>query len=121
MKRSRENLKAALIAASNVRQARLKGIIWDIANTGDSRESLQRLRSKHKDILGRYPLNQLANYRDELRLIWHPVPVEGLPGSIPEDEFKNYDEWLKYRPKAEPGEMICNRWLARSELALLAV
>ena len=60
-------------------------------------------------------------YRDELRLLWHPAPLEGIPGGIPDDEYQLYQDWLKARPNAEPGEMICNRWLDRSDVGLLAV
>ncbi len=50
------------------------------------------------------------------------IPSSGmLLEGIPDDEYQSYQDWLKARRNAEPGEMICNRWLDRSEVGFLAV
>lgn len=110
---------AALIAGPRIRPAQLRRLLRDLANSRD--DGLDRLRSDHKAQLGHYSLSQLGLYRDELRLLWHPVPPEeGIP-PVPDSEYQAYEKWLKARPNAEPGEMILNRWLSRSEVGLLAV
>ena len=111
----------SLMVGPRIRPAELKRLLRDLANTLDDRGSFERLRWDHRARLGRYSLSQLAMYRDELRLLWHPAPLEGIPGGIPDDEYQLYQDWLKARPNAEPGEMICNRWLDRSDVGLLAV
>jgi len=105
---------AALIAGPRIRPAQLKRLLHDLANARD--DGLERLRSDYKAQLGHYSLSQLGLYRDELRLLWPRYP-EGIPN----DEIESYQKWLKARPNAEPGEMILNRWLSRSEVGLLAV
>jgi hypothetical protein len=111
----------ALMVGPRIRPAELKRLLYDLANTQDDNRSLERLRREHRTRLGRYSLSQLGMYRDELRILWHPAPLEGIPEGIPDDEYKAYQKWLEKRPNAEPGEMICNRWLGRSEVGLLAV
>jgi len=118
-KHSSDGQMAALIAGPRIRPAELKRLLRDLANTRD--DSLERLRWDHRDRLGHYSLNQLGLYRDELRLLWYPAPLEDIPAGIPEDEYQAYQKWLEKRPNAEPGEMILNRWLGRSEVGLLAV
>ena len=85
----------------------------DLANTRD--DSLERLRRSHKARLMGYSINEIVLYRDELRLLWHSV--DGIPAA----EDQAYQDWLKIRPDAEPGEMICSRWLGRSTVGLLTV
>src|SRR6202007_2576364 len=97
-----------------IRPERTRAFLHDLVNVRD--EQLDRLRRKYETLLGGfYTSNELALYRDELRLLWHPTD------GIPEREWKEFDEWLKIRPAAEPGEMICNRWIGRSRVGLVAV
>lgn len=114
-KRSSNAVLLAGIKATNLNPSTLKNFLCDLANCRDER--LDWLRGKHGAILkGRYStIHQMANYRDELRVLWRPLP----PG-VPDKDFQEFEEWRKIRPKAEPGEMICNRWLACSETGLLA-
>jgi hypothetical protein len=111
----------ALMVGPRIRLAELKKLLYDLANTLDDKRSLEKLRREHRARLGRCSLSQLGMYRDELRLLWHPAPIEDIPRGIPDDEYQAYQKWLEKRPNAEPGEMICNRWLSRSEVGLLAV
>ena len=74
------------------------------------------MREKYRVMLqGRYSASQLELYRDELRLLWHPID------DIPERDFDDWQHWRSVRPAATPGEMICNRWLSRSEGGLAVV
>ena len=102
-------IRVARLDASTLRQ-----FLCDLANCRD--EKLDALRNKYKTMLTRqYAASELASYRDELRLLWHPVH------GIPHDDFEAFEQWRKIRPTAKPGEMICNRWLDRSETGLLVV
>ncbi len=115
-KPKRSSSIAALISGPRLRPADLKLFLQDLANTRDEAESLDRLRRRSRALLmDRYSITQLALYRHELRLLWHPAD------GIPDREWKDFADWQRFRPNAEPGEMICNLWLSRSEVGLLAV
>ena len=106
---------SALVSGPAVRPADLKRFLQELANVRDERKSLERLHERFRPFLRHFTaLSELGLYRDELRLLWHPT--EG----IPQAEWEAFEEWKKYRPDAQPGEMICNRWLKRSEVGLLA-
>jgi hypothetical protein len=103
-----------LIGAPEIRSQKLREFMQELANVRD--EKLDWFRKKHRRLLlDRYHSNACALYRDELRLLWHPTQ------GIPEQEWRGFEDWRKTRPTAEPGEMICNRWLQRSEVGLLAI
>ena len=92
----------APMSAPSVRPRELKGFMHDLANVRDER--LDWLRKKHAALLSyRYHCYELGLYRDELRLLWHPAD------GVPEEEWVHFQAWLRTRPTAEPGEMICNR------------
>jgi hypothetical protein len=116
MQRDHSNRSSAapLLKAAALNLAELRLFMSDLSNCPD--EKLEWLRRKYGSFLGhRYLVNELAAYRDDLRLLW-PAP-EG----IPHRDFKAFEEWRMQRPDAKPGEMICNRWLSYSDTRLLAV
>jgi hypothetical protein len=115
-KPKRSSSVPVVISGPQIRSAVLKRFLYDLANTRDEAKSFERLRRRFRSFLTDRPsISQLALYRDELRLLWHATD------GIPEQDWKDFEEWQKIRPDAEPGEMICNRWLKRSEVGLLAV
>lgn len=111
----RSSALQTLTAAPRVSTDELRGFMCDLANTRDDNGSLGRLRRHYEARLMGYSVNEIVLYRDELRLLWHPE--EG----ISDPEYLAFQDWLKVRPDAEPGEMICSRWLRRSTVGLLAV
>jgi hypothetical protein len=111
----RSSVLQALAAAPRISAEELEEFMCDLANTRDDKGSLVRLRRTYEERLMSYSINELVLYRDELRLLWHPE------NGIPDVEHQAFRDWLKVRPEAEPGEMICSRWLGRSTVGLLAV
>jgi hypothetical protein len=108
---------AVLLKQAEVNTGELRRFMYDLANCPD--QKLAWLQGKYRGLLrGRsYPDIRFARYRNHLRMLWYPQ-AKGVPSEL----LDHYEEWLKDRPEAEPGEMICNMWLRESERTkLLAV
>jgi len=94
----------------------LKRFLCELANAREEASHYEWLHKKFPTFFAAWvTMNELILYRDELRLLWHPRD------GVPVQDWREYEAWQKIRPDAEPGEMICNRWLKRSEIGLLAV
>jgi hypothetical protein len=103
-----------LLKHAKVNTGELRRFMYDLANCPD--QKLAWLQGKYRGFLKReYPEIRFARYRNYLRMLWYPA------AGVPSEWLDHYEEWLKDRPEAEPGEMICNLWLSESNTGLLAI